>query len=427
MHSVINESMCPLHFGVVGTYVVEEEMRRKGRLVFLGILTVSLLFSGCGKGEKPQEGTEPSATAALTQSVTTPAEVTTDSRSEAVMLQKLVEKGKLPALEKRIPTAESASVLPVNGTYCDTVSMAAVNADIVTGQLFSEGLFAYAEDGSIVGNVAKDYTKNANSTVYTITLREGLRWSDGTPFTAEDCLFYYNSLVVPRVTGEEIPLCFLANGSRAVFAQVDRYTFTVTFASAKPNFLQELMEAGGICFAPEHYYVNLLPEYMGEDAALAKAKDMGYTSVKEMLRGALLRPWNVVGLPTLNPYILSTKDEKNDVTGAAYEFVRNPYYWKVDLSGKQLPYFDTIAFTRISGESQAMLLTTEGYLTVNELTRAQTSEAETMAQHGGYHIVSWSGAYFAVKNELKNFSETTPADAKVRGIGGAHVEGWYVE
>ena len=353
---------------------------------------------------------------------------------EAPVLQVLTEAGKLPAVEERIPGLEYIYRLSVpTGKYGDDVQFAVENADEMTGELVSEGLFQYSDTGTVAPNIAEHYTVNSDFTTYTIELRPGMRWSDGVPFTADDCLFFYEKLCLPEVFGEPLWECFKVydekgNTQKATFRKVDTYRFEVSFPQSKPEFLGQLIRQGGICFAPEHYYVNLLPEYMGADAAKAKAADMGFESTEEMLRKTVTMAWNMPGVPTLNPYVISTEEGKRDVTGDYYEFVRNPYYWKIDSLGQQLPYMDRLGFTRISGESQKMLLTTEGFLSVSELTGAQAAEAEAGAKRGDYRVVTWTNTLsYAVKNNLKNFPENCPYEEVVRGIGAAHPEYWYVE
>jgi peptide/nickel transport system substrate-binding protein len=167
---------------------------------------------------------------------------------------------------------------------------------------------------------------------------------------------------------------------------------------------------------------------MGADAAKAKATDMGFASAEEMLRETVTKAWNIPGVPTLKPYVISTEEGKNDVSGDYYEFVRNPYYWKTDSLGQQLPYMDRLGFTRISGESQKMLLTTEGFLSVSELTGEQVAEAQAGATRGNYRVITWTSSLsYAVKNHLKNFPEKCPYEEVIRGIGAAHPEYWYIE
>lgn len=415
-------------------------MRQRNMVKSLLVIAVLFLAAGCKEKEGKNEVTPPVGASVVVQP-TGPEKEGEDNtepsadekRKEAQMLQDLVAAGKLPPLEKRIPAADNVMTEPLGtvGRYGESAQLAAADAGIMAGELVSEGLFRYAADGSIVPNIAKGYTVNADFTIYTISLREGMRWSDGVPFTSDDCIFFYEHLCVPKSFGDSLWKCFLSydtggNASPAVFTKIDNTSFQVAFSSPKPDFLGELMEQGGICFAPEHYHVNLLPEYMGEDAALAKAKSMGYADTAAMLRAAVLNAWNIANLPTLNSFCLSTKAGANDVNGAYYEFVRNPYYWKVDADGKQLPYLDRLEFTRISGAEQSLLLTTEGYLTVGSLTAEQVAEAEAAKERGGYHVVSWSGLlYWAVDNRLGNFPENAAHEAELRGAGAAHAEGWY--
>ncbi len=419
-------------------------MKHRGKkrvLLAIGVLaTMVLASSACKKEKKPD--TPESVT--LTPGI---AEVPGGEKdpeqeagiqgiySEAPALQTLTETGKLPKVENRLPVKEHIYTVEstTTGKYGADVQFAVENADEMTGELVSEGLFAYSDAGTIAPNVAKSYVVNSDFTKYTITLREGMCWSDGVPFTADDCIFFYEKMCLKEAFGEPLWECFQVYDDRgtaqkATFQKVDTYNFEVCFPQSNPEFLKKLLQQGGICFAPEHYYVNLLPEYMGADAAKAKATDMGYASVEEMLSKMVARAWNMPGVPSLNPYVISGEEGKNDVTGDYYEFVRNPYYWKVDTLGQQLPYMERLGFTRISGESQKMLLTTEGFLSVSELNGVQVAEAEAGAARGDYRVITWTNSLaYAVKNNIKNFPEKCPYEEELRGIGAAHPECWYVE
>lgn len=409
---------------------------------YAALLTVVLLCGvlGCKKGE---EGPTPEA-GSLTPGATNAVEDDTgikdaggsdESYTEALMLRELSERKELPEIEKRIPDSENVYVATdiTAGTYGGDVQFATESGTTLTRELVSEGLFQYSNTGTIAPNIAKSYTVNADSTEYTIYLREGMRWSDGVLFTSDDCIFFYEEMCVKETFGEPLWSCFRVteeNGKegKATFQKIDEYSFRIIFPSGKPDFLSQLLQQGGICFAPEHYFVNLLPEFMGESAAASKAKHMGYDSLDEMLRETVVNAWNIPGVPTLNAYCVSAEDGKSDVTGDYYEFVRNPYYWKVDTEGKQLPYMDRLGFARISGENQKMLLTTEGFLTVSKLYPEQMEEARAGASRGKYRIVTWSNTLsYAVNPELKNFPEQCPYEEVLRGIGAAHPEYWYMK
>jgi len=93
-----------------------------------------------------------------------------EAYTEAPMLQALVEERKLPTSEKRLPMRESVYTenSATLGLYGEDVQFAIENAVTLTGELVSEGLFRYAEDGTIAPNVAKAYTVNSDFTKYTI-------------------------------------------------------------------------------------------------------------------------------------------------------------------------------------------------------------------------------------------------------------------
>ena len=418
-------------------------MRHRGGKMLLTMCVLTAMLCICSACKKGEEGETPKNVTLTPGAHGAPGEqpgseqgdIVRVGDNEAPALRLLTEAGKLPKVQKRLPVQEDRYVMSwmPAGVYGEDVQFAVENADVLTGKLVSEGLFAYSDTGTITANIAKGYTVNSDFTVYTISLREGMCWSDGVPFTADDCVFFYEKMCLPEVFGEPLWECFQVKDNKgtvqkATFRKIDTYTFEVAFPQSKPEFLQQLIRQGGICFAPEHYYVNLLPEYMGEDAAKAKAADIGYAGAEEMLRETVTKAWNIPGVPTLNPYIISTEEGKNDVSGNYYEFVRNPYYWKVDSLGQQLPYMDRLGFTRISGESQKMLLTTEGFLSVSELTGEQVAEAQAGAARGEYRVITWTDTLaYSVKNQLKNFPEQCPYEELVRGIGAAHPEYWYIE
>ncbi len=51
---------------------------------------------------------------------------------------------------------------------------------------------------AVIPDVAKSYDANDEGTVFTFHLREGMKWSDGQPFTADDILFVINDVYENR-------------------------------------------------------------------------------------------------------------------------------------------------------------------------------------------------------------------------------------
>lgn len=105
-----------------------------------------------------------------------------------------------PAYASKINTAAGTLAYPIPS---DPISLAPQDADdlvsqLVTQQLY-EGLFYLRGDGSTVPAAATGFSASPDSTVYTVTLRSGLTWSDGQPVTAEHYVAGVCRLLDPAV------------------------------------------------------------------------------------------------------------------------------------------------------------------------------------------------------------------------------------
>ena len=65
-----------------------------------------------------------------------------------------------------------------------------------------EGLVTYDPSGSIVPGCAESWDISEDGTVYTFHLREGLKWSDGTPLTANDFVYSIQRVLTPSTTAQ---------------------------------------------------------------------------------------------------------------------------------------------------------------------------------------------------------------------------------
>ena len=65
-----------------------------------------------------------------------------------------------------------------------------------------EGLVSYDESGSIVPALAESWDISEDGTVYTFHLREGLKWSDGSPLTAKDFVYSIQRVLTPATTAQ---------------------------------------------------------------------------------------------------------------------------------------------------------------------------------------------------------------------------------
>ena len=65
-----------------------------------------------------------------------------------------------------------------------------------------EGLVTYDASGSIVPGCAECWDISEDGTVYTFHLRDGLKWSDGTPLTANDFVYSIQRVLTPSTTAQ---------------------------------------------------------------------------------------------------------------------------------------------------------------------------------------------------------------------------------
>ena len=311
----------------------------------------------------------------------------------------LTEAGIYGDVADRMPVAadvmvEDASYLTI-GTYGGELRRSAGGGNWDAGKPIEEGLFRFNVSGAVEPNVAKGYTVNDDATVYTIYLREGMKWSDGEPFTAEDCVWFYNAVCLNKVDGKGVRNCHKdANGEPAVVEKVDDTTFTVTFGTPKYDFIEALTVDLKWHFAPKHIFEEMVQAVIDgkDEEALAAGKAIcgtEFSDVGKMGKEMLYYFWNYPGIPTLNPYVLSTEEGKNSVKGEYYEFVRNPYYWKVDTAGQQLPYIDKIIYTTVSNVDQQLMLLLDG--TVDYQTVAMESIPTILESETAINIYEWSG------------------------------------
>ena len=304
----------------------------------------------------------------------------------------------LPAVAERMPVepmVEDADYLTI-GTYGGELKRSADSGNWNAGKPIEEGLFRFKTDGSVEPNVAKGFDVNEDATVYTIYLREGMKWSDGEPFTAEDCVWFFNDVCLNKVDSKGVRNCHKdANGNPAVVAKVDDYTLTVTFGTPKYDFIEALTVDLKWHFAPKHVFEKMVSAAIAGDTetALAEAKAICGTEFSDVGKAGkelLYYFWNYPGVPTLNPYILSTEAGKNSIKGEYYEYVRNPYYWKVDKAGQQLPYIDKIIYTTVSNVDQQLMLLLDG--TVEFQTVGMESIPTILESQTKINIYPWSGA-----------------------------------
>ncbi len=256
-----------------------------------------------------------------------------------------VVSGFLKPVEKRLPK-EPLVVFPNEqiGQYGGTLRGMALSYESGTSEILSwrQANFVRFSDDSrtIVPNVAKSWKWSGDYTSITFNLRKGHKWSDGAPFTADDVAFYLNDIILNKALHKNTPIPW-----RDFNPQVEKINNeTVVFYFSRP-FISLLSFLGGNGsyydpFAPKHFLKQFHIKYNPDADKLARSK--GFEDWTKLFKAhwnkwkdAVVNKASGLEVPTLESHVLFTApNEKERV------FIANPYYFKVDTAGNQLPYID---------------------------------------------------------------------------------------
>jgi len=328
--------------------------------------------------------------------------------NEAPMLKDLVDAGELPRVEERLPEEPSTLVEPSSeiGQYGGLIQVVAPDPFpwYTLGEMADRGAwllrFVWAEDGGItvVGDLAKGGEFSADKKSFTLHLREGAKWSDGEPFTAEDIVFMYEDMHWTEGVSTWWPGLDMDALKRVV--KVDDYT--VRYEMDEPWLVMEMRLAnwiaGGIYegYMPKHYLKKWHIKYNPNANELAEEE--GFENWQAAFNyHANFTPTQDLNRPTMQPWVLK------EFTTTYKVHVRNPYYWKVDTAGNQLPYVDKIIATIIADPEVRQMKIIAGevdvaYAHTNMENYPLYKENE---EEGGYRVVTLPGVYGAnVKLEV---------------------------
>jgi len=277
---------------------------------------------------------------------------------------------KLPPLADRLPQ-EPLVVAPYDttGTYGGTFDALSNATESGTSDFMSirhVNLVRYSDDlETIVPNVAKGWKWNSDFTQLTFFLRKGHKWSDGAPFGAEDVKFWYDNLAVDTNVREKPKDYVLVGGKPMTVDVIDAQTVRFNLPAPKPGLLSHFANHYAQGFQPKHFLGKFHPA-INPDAD-KEAKKIGFENGYAVIAAyygssdwmdtptpMLANPSKVAGMPadtvpTLESHILTAESTEGR------HLVANPYYYKVDTAGNQLPYINEQDEIFV-GESEVRLL-----------------------------------------------------------------------
>lgn len=280
----------------------------------------------------------------------------TISFREAPELENLVKQGKLPPVEKRLPE-NPLVIVPLEevGKYGGTLKTLHLPAYLnIWPERSRETFLMYSTPylNKILPNVAEAWKITNNGKTFTFFLRKGMKWSDGELFTADDIEFWYKDIVLNDELTPSKPSYLMSSGKIASFKKRGLYTVEFTFTDPNGIFLDILCTTG--IFAPKHYLKQFHPNYNSKEEINKIMKKEGFDRWSDFFYNKANNNYNPE-CPTINAWI-SVNSSKEQV----HILKRNPYYWKIDIAGNQLPYIDTWEDAIIQNEETYLLKTIAG-------------------------------------------------------------------
>jgi peptide/nickel transport system substrate-binding protein len=337
--------------------------------------------------------------------------------TEAPILKARVLSGDLPALSDRMP-GEPIVVPPVEeiGRYGGTWRRVHMGMPDAAGwmRLTYDPLLRWSTDYSKVEpNIARSWEISEDGRVFTFHLREGMRWSDGVPFTADDFVFWYEDIVLNDKLTPVVPNWLTIGGVPGVLERVDDLTIRFRFPKTNGVILKWLASWTELVAGPppKHYLKQFHPSYTPQADLDAKVSAEGYDTwmaLYETKSNAFLNP---------DRPVISAWRAETGADASIFIAERNPYYWKVDPEGNQLPYIDRIEMTLVQSAETVTLKAIAGEIDMQGR-RIEFVNYPLLMEHregGNYRILRWKPATTGqgTINLNQNYSHVDPVMGKL--------------
>lgn len=261
-------------------------------------------------------------------------------------------------------------------------------------------LFRADQDIEPFPNLAKSWEWSEDGMQLTMHLIEGAFWSDGAPFTADDVMFTWEGYVLDENVNSPRHIdAWTWDGEEATLEKVDDYTIMFTFPVSKPLDMWYNLAEDIFHVMPAHQLQQHHPLWSTADPA-PSYRDFADVLTPETLPLVTMGPWVITEYQTDELMIMR----------------RNPYYWKVDEAGNQLPYIDEIQYRKgpsgigrdlctIAGDCDHMNLENPSTF-VEAMTQAQSDDSTFSVTWGpetlGYAVRFNYALNFGIEDEARD-------------------------
>ncbi len=310
--------------------------------------------------------------------------------NEAPSLAEMVAAGELPPADERLPD-EPLVIEPVEeiGQYGGTWRLVDNNDSNGWTQMTVnvEGFLKWNRDvNGFRPNIVTSWEWNDEATELTVNFRQGIKWSDGDPMTVDDYLFWWNDMVLDENVPVNAPFGTTVRGELMSVEKIDDYTLHFSFPYANPLFLEYKSRGAyhsSIHIVPEHYMRGFHPAYSDAEDATELVNRYNFGSRMHYADRPTLSAWMTVDYVPSQRLVLE----------------RNPYYWKVDTEGNQLPYIDRLDIEIPQGSSTELValkgIAGELDMQVRDVNLLDVPLVLENQEAGDYRVIMWSRGDYA--------------------------------
>jgi peptide/nickel transport system substrate-binding protein len=194
--------------------------------------------------------------------------------------------------------------------------------------------------------IAESWELSDDARTWTFHMREGMKWSDGEPFTTANIQWWYDNELTNTDLSPSPGAAFVTGPDRDLMELnvIDEYNWSVTFAAPNPLFIYSLGRINpgdgplGSVYSPGHYMAQFHAELTEDpdalDAAVAEAGFESWAQLYIDRNHWYLNPER----PSIGPWL-----SQNSLSSELFLMERNPYFFAVDAEGNQLPYLDNVS------------------------------------------------------------------------------------
>ena len=318
-----------------------------------------------------------------------------DSYSEPDWVSELVAAGELPPVEERLPEnpqviLESGmstglgvyggvwrdfSAVPTEGwNLCARQTQGWFGINYIYGESLTKSgpMFLRKDNLEPLPNLATDWHWSEDGSQLTMNIIRGAKWSDGHPFGVHDIMFTWEHVIQDdNVDSWTTSSSWEIGGEPITLEAVDDDTILWTFPVPFP--VQKLFDMDFLDFniCAEHVYAPMHP---------AINMDSDYDTFKTF------QVQDDLPVPSMGPWV-ATEYQIDEFMVMR----RNPYYWKVDGAGNQLPYLDEVTFQKGPSGIGRTLITMAGSGDHSNLENPSTYvETITRSQEDDAHFrIEW--------------------------------------